>query len=316
MKLRRLLTKPRMLVAIPIAAVLALGGGVLIAAAQPTNPPVIYACESQWGTIRIVSSLDYCWSNEYPLQWNTDGGPSGPTGPVGPTGATGPSGPSGPQGATGATGPVGPTGPSGPTGASGPQGPTGATGATGPTGPSGPAGASGPQGPTGATGATGPVGPSGPTGASGPQGPTGATGATGPTGPSGPAGASGPQGTTGATGATGPVGPSGPSGPTGATGPQGPTGPLATTNISHYVVTASATILTGTNTKTAMCQPGDSATGGGVTTNTSPFPTWIASSIPVIDGSGNPVGWSGTAYAPFKVYAVCENNAVVPASVP
>ncbi len=313
MKLKRLLTRPKMLVAIPIAALLALGGGALIAAAQPSNPPVIYACESPFGTIRIVPPPGNCRNGEYPLHWNTDGGPSGPTGPIGPTGATGPSGPSGPEGATGATGPVGPTGPSGPAGASGPEGPTGATGAVGPIGPSGPDGASGPEGPTGATGATGPIGPSGPAGASGPEGPTGATG---PVGPSGPAGASGPEGPTGATGATGPVGPSGPSGPSGATGPEGPTGPLATSNISHYVVSARANGRGGLATETAMCQSGDSATGGGVTTNTLPFPSWIASSMPATDGNGNPVGWSGTAYAPFTVYAVCENNTAVEVSVP
>jgi hypothetical protein len=79
---------------------------------------------------------------------------------------------------------------------------------------------------------------------------------------------------------------------------------LGTVDISHYVVTAHDSGH-GFDTLQAMCSPGDAATGGGVTANHQPIPTWISSSMPVtVDDS--PVGWSGSAYAPFDVYAVCE----------
>ncbi len=117
MKFKRFITKTRMLVAIPVAALLALGGGILIAEATPSNPPTVYACVNYVGTIRIVQSTSQCVSYETPLWWNTSGGPSGPMGPTGatgPAGDTGPSGPSGLQGPTGTQGIQGDTGPSGP----------------------------------------------------------------------------------------------------------------------------------------------------------------------------------------------------------
>ncbi|MGA7669772.1 MAG: hypothetical protein WBW04_05080, partial [Nitrolancea sp.] len=286
MKFKRFITKTRMLVAIPVAALLALGGGILIAEATPSNPPTVYACVNYVGTIRIVQSTSQCVSYETPLWWNTDGGPSGPMGPTGATGPAGDTGPSGPQGDTGVQGPSGETGIQGP---SGPAGDTGATGLTGATGTQGIQGDTGPSGPTGTTGATGDTGI---------QGPTGTTGDTGPSGPSGPQGDTGVQGPTGTTGIQGDTGPSGPAGDT---GPSGPSGPLGSPDISHYVVSAQGTGF-GLVNQTVYCDSGDVATGGGVSINTSIFPGALKTSMPAMDGD-TPIGWTGSAYSPFTVYA-------------
>lgn len=296
MKFKRLITKTRLLVAVPVAAVLALGGGILIAEATPSNPPTVYACVSQVGTIRVVQSTSQCLVYETPLWWNTDGGPSGPMGPTGATGATGDTGPSGPSGLQG------PTGATGLTGDTGPSGPTGTTGATG---------ASGLQGPTGTTGDTGPSGPTGDTGPQGATGATGATGLTGDTGPSGPTGTTGATGSTGATGPQGIQGDTGPSGPTGDTGPSGPSGPLGSPDLTHYVVSAPGNGF-GLVSATAYCDSGDVATGGGVAINTSVYPGALKTSMPAMDGS-TPIGWTGSAYSPFTVYAICEHDGSTPA---
>ena len=291
MKFKRFITKTRLLVAIPVAALLALGGGILIAEATPSNPPTVYACVNYVGTIRIVQSTSQCVSYETPLWWNTDGGPSGP---MGPTGATGPAGDTGPSGPSGLQGPTGTQGIQGDTGPSGPTGDTGATGLTGATGSPGIQGDTGPSGPTGDTGATGLTGDTGP------------TGIQGDTGPSGPTGDTGATGLTGATGSQGIQGDTGPSGPTGDTGPSGPSGPLGTPDITHYVVSAQGTGF-GLVNQTAYCDSGDVATGGGVSINTSIFPGALKNSMPAMDGD-QPIGWTGSAYSPFTVYAVCEHD--------
>jgi hypothetical protein len=115
-------------------------------------------------------------------------------------------------------------------------------------------------------------------------------------------GAEGPQGVIGPTGETGPSGPTGDTGPSGATGPAGP---LGTVEINTYVVMAQASGH-GFATTQAMCDAGDVATGGGVSTSQIPFPSWVSSSFPVTDGKTS-VGWQGSANAPFSVYAVCQS---------
>jgi hypothetical protein len=60
-------------------------------------------------------------------------------------------------------------------------------------------------------------------------------------------------------------------------------------------------------TTQALCDPGDVATGGGVSTPQIPFPSWVSSSFPVTS-SGTPIGWQGSANAPFNVYAVCQST--------
>jgi hypothetical protein len=109
----------------------------------------------------------------------------------------------------------------------------------------------GPPGPTGPTGGAAP-GPAGPPGVAGPQGPQGPQGPIGPTGPQGVQGVPGPTGASGATGATGPTGPPG----------QG-IGVLVTVRTASVVsgVRPDAGVLLNT---TAMCPPGQQATGGGV----------------------------------------------------
>jgi hypothetical protein len=82
---------------------------------------------------------------------------------------------------------------------------------------------------------------------------------------------------------------------------------LGSVAITHYVVTAHQAGH-GFGTAQAMCNADDTATGGGVTANNQPIPTWVASSAPVVDVNNSPTGWSGAAYAPFDVYAVCESD--------
>jgi Collagen triple helix repeat (20 copies) len=117
-----------------------------------------------------------------------------------------------------------------------------AIGTLGQPGEVGPPGPPGPPGPAGA----GAPGPAGPPGVAGPLGPTG------PTGPQGIQGAPGPPGATGTTGTTGPTGPPG----------QG-IGVLVTVRTASSVsgVRPDAGVLLNA---TAMCPPGQQATGGGV----------------------------------------------------
>ncbi len=162
----------------------------------------------------------------------------------------------GQPGEEGAPGPTGPTGPPGPQGAS----------VAGPIGPTGPAGPPGPPGPTGA-GAPGPPGPpgvAGPQGSIGPQGPPGPPGGAGPPGPPGAVGPMGPTGAQGVPGVAGPTGATGPAGATGSTGPPGQgIGVLVTVQTASVVsqVRPDAGVLLNA---TAMCPPGQQATGGGV----------------------------------------------------
>jgi hypothetical protein len=138
------LTRPRMLVLLGAAALVALGGGIA-SATIPDSGGVIHACyKSQNGQLRVIDTAkgDTCLPSETALTFNQTGiqGPQGPVGPAGPEGPAGPQGPAGPVGPQGPVGPAGPQGPKGDTGATGPQGPAGPAGPQGPTGPQGPAG--------------------------------------------------------------------------------------------------------------------------------------------------------------------------------
>jgi len=130
----------------------------------------------------------------------------------------------------------------------------GEVGPPGPTGPTGPV-VPGPDGPPGLAGPIGPIGPQGP------PGPPGVAGPIGPVGPGGPIGPTGPQGLQGVTG---------PPGATGTTGTTGPTGPPGQ-GIGVLVTVRTATAVSGVSpdagvllNATAMCPPGQQATGGGV----------------------------------------------------
>lgn len=114
-----------------------------IAYAAVGDGPVVYACTTSAGAVRLVLSTTTCKTGERKISWNKQG----PTGLRGATGATGPRGATGLTGPTGATGVPGPTGESGATGLTGPQGPAGAT--------SKPAGASGEFGVPGTVTCTG-----------------------------------------------------------------------------------------------------------------------------------------------------------------
>jgi len=96
----------------------------------------IYACESDSGSIRIVTAQTTCNRHETSVSWNTLG-PQGPAGPVGAKGAQGPQGVAGQAGATGPAGPIGPPGPQGSVGSVGAQGPVGPAGSTGAAGTNG-----------------------------------------------------------------------------------------------------------------------------------------------------------------------------------
>ena len=136
-------------------------------------------------------------------------------------------------------------------------GAVGEPGEVGPPGPTGPAGAGAP-GPPGPPGVAGPLGPIGPPGSPGPAGVAGPIGPIGPVGPIGPTGPQGLQGVTGAPGVTG---------TTGVTGPTGPPGQ----GIGVLVTVRTASVVSGVRpdsgvllNATAMCPPGQQATGGGV----------------------------------------------------
>lgn len=131
-------------------------------------------------------------------------------------------------------------------------------------------GEAGPPGPTGPTGATGAPGPPGPPGVAGPPGPIGLQGLPGPPGEPGPIGPVGPGGPVGPTGPQGVQGVPGPTGATGTTGATGPTGPPGE-GIGVLVTVRTASVVSGVSpdsgvllNATAMCPPGQQATGGGV----------------------------------------------------
>lgn len=91
-----LLPSPAMAVA--LAVLVAVSGGMAIAADSP-NGPVIKACaDKKTGALRLASK---CRRSERSIRWNQIG-PQGPAGLAGPTGAGGASG------AAGQTGPQGP----------------------------------------------------------------------------------------------------------------------------------------------------------------------------------------------------------------
>lgn len=68
--------------------------------------PVIFACVSKAGDVRIVASAAACRKGETPVSWNTQG-PQGPQGTQGPAGIQGPHGIQGVQGVQGIEGPPG-----------------------------------------------------------------------------------------------------------------------------------------------------------------------------------------------------------------
>jgi hypothetical protein len=151
---------PGLTLTIALIAALAFSAGSIMTA-RGQGDGTFYACESQNGNLRNISTrAPDCSRRETLVSWTGNGQP-GPVGPVGPAGAQGPQGVAGPQGEIGLQGPQGETGPQGATGADGPQGPTGDTGAQGATGAPGAQGATGTTGPQGAPGATGTQGPAG-----------------------------------------------------------------------------------------------------------------------------------------------------------
>jgi hypothetical protein len=125
-------------------------------------------------------------------------------------------------------------------------------------------------------------------------------GASGTPGPEGPAGARGPAGPAGAPGPAGGPGPTGGAGPAGAQGPKGADG-------ATNVVTRSTYLPTGTGN--VSCNPGERATGGGITGDL--FEAYVNESQP-FPQSGIPTGWSGGlrlrangAAASGTVYVIC-----------
>jgi hypothetical protein len=90
--------------------VLALGALVCASAAAAQSPaPVIHACVSRQGDVRIIPAGQACLRPETAISWNAQG-------PQGPPGAPGPQGPAG-QGSSGPPGAPGPQGPAGPSAA-------------------------------------------------------------------------------------------------------------------------------------------------------------------------------------------------------
>jgi hypothetical protein len=91
-----LLPSPAMAVA--LAVLVAVSGGLAIAATSPSGPVIRACANKKTGALRLASK---CHRNERSIRWNQIG-PQGPAGLAGPTGASGASG------AAGQTGPQGP----------------------------------------------------------------------------------------------------------------------------------------------------------------------------------------------------------------
>jgi hypothetical protein len=102
-----------------------------------------------------------------------------------------------------------------------------------------------------------------------------------------------------------PAGPRGPQGPTGASGATGPAGANGTNGATNVVVRSA----TGSDAYQgfAYCQPGERATGGGVTPNAGGA-TYVFQSRPAQD-SGTPTGWYAymTGGTGVTVYVVCAS---------
>jgi hypothetical protein len=237
---------------------------------------------------------------------------------------TGITGPQGAAGATGATGAAGAAGAAGPQGAPGPAGLSGAQGLPG---------SNGAQGLQGLPGAIGPQGPQGPTGANGTNGLDGAPGPAGPQGLQGPKGDSGPAGTNGSDGAPGPTGPQGPQGPKGDPG-LGITPPATPADVSVVLNNGSATvsftanapdpqqIVTYTATATDTTNPlngGQHASGPispltltGLNAGDSYTFTVVASAIPALTSTSNPVLASNGAHLDITVVGICGTGLYQP----
>jgi len=102
--------------------------------------------------------------------------------------------------------------------------------------------------------------------------------------------------------------PAGPSGNPGPQGPQGAAGPAGATNVVTRVNTAVADAAPANNASVnagATCLPGERATGGGVTPDTTALPNdAIAQSYPTKNGGGFPAnGDIPTGWAAIFVYS-------------
>jgi hypothetical protein len=124
-------------------------------------------------------------------------------------------------------------------------------------------------------------------------------------GKKGPRGPQGPAGPTGATGAAGPAGTAGPAGASGAT------------NVHIRYATGNIVSVSGaTSDATASCDPGEVATGGGVSRSTSSSTKLVVSGenpTPAVF-NGTPTGWWGqvTSTGPSEnvqaqVWVVCAS---------
>lgn len=95
---------------------------------KPGKPPIIIACLSSTGGVRVLGTVGNCRSDEKRLTSATTTPTKTKPGARGPRGPQGASGAAGPQGIAGPVGPQGLTGPAGPQGSAGPQGPAGPAG--------------------------------------------------------------------------------------------------------------------------------------------------------------------------------------------
>ncbi len=100
--LAKLSGSPRRLVllcgSVLLLAVGVLGGGVAVAQfTGQAASPIIYACVSKPGNVRVVTEGTACRPDETAISWNAQG-PQGPQGQQGPQGDPGPQGPQGAPG--------------------------------------------------------------------------------------------------------------------------------------------------------------------------------------------------------------------------
>lgn len=125
----------------------------------------------------------------------------------------------------------------------------------------------------------------------------------GPPGPEGPQGPAGPEG---------PQGPRGERGPEGPAGPEGPRGPAGDgVDAFRKVTTSFEAPAVQTNTFEAFCPNGSLATGGSVVDIIGDLR--VRNDQPVVDESGNSVGWttvvsnSADQARPFEIVIVCAS---------
>jgi hypothetical protein len=144
----RLLRSRPALIVTGLAAAIALGTGLALAAI-PGADGVIHGCyKAKNGQLRLVDPASQsrhtphhsdCRPSELSINWNQQG----PPGVQGPPGPPGPKGDKGDPGVQGPPGPPGPKGDKGDPGIQGPRGLPGPKGDTGDPGPPGPSGLSG-----------------------------------------------------------------------------------------------------------------------------------------------------------------------------